>query len=430
MNKNTDQLTSEQDRVQWLFMDLNSYFASVEQQEDPYLRGKPVAVVPMDTPHTCAIAASYEAKAYGIKTGTIIRDAKKMCPNLICVVARHDKYVEYHHRILDEVIKHVPINKIWSVDELSSKLPARLQPVQEAVAAAQRLKQGIRDNVGIALGCSVGLAPNSFLAKVAAEMQKPDGLVVLRKCDLPGPLLDLKLSDLPGIGHNMEIRLHHAGIKTMKDFWDLSPKHARRIWRSVIGERFWYNVHGIEVPDIETNTSVIGHSRVLDPNLRQAEQARLVVRRLTVKAATRLRRKGFFAKRIYLKFRTTDERRFGSEERLPPSQDNQTFLKAIDTLWESLVHGHNVKSMKKVSITLYDLCEKEEITPDLFDFAGENTQIQEKKRSETLSAVMDGLNAKYGAEALQWGISPQTKGGYVGTKIAFSRIPDREEFNE
>ena len=90
--------------LKWLFLDLNSYFASVEQQENPKLRGKPVAVVPMDTDSTCAIAASYEAKAYGIKTQTRIYEAKKMCPELQCVTAKHDLYVSYHHKIIDEII--------------------------------------------------------------------------------------------------------------------------------------------------------------------------------------------------------------------------------------------------------------------------------------------------------------------------------------
>src|SRR5579871_2157339 len=87
----------------WLYIDFNSYFASVEQQLQPRLRGKPVAVVPVATDSTCAIAASYEAKAYGVKTGTPIYEAKKMCPGLICVLAQHERYVDYHHRILDEV---------------------------------------------------------------------------------------------------------------------------------------------------------------------------------------------------------------------------------------------------------------------------------------------------------------------------------------
>ena len=99
-----------------LFLDLNSYFASVEQNERPSLRGRPVAVVPMMTDATCAIAASYEAKAYGVKTGTKIYDAKKMCPQLVCVLARHDVYVDYHHRVRAATEKHIPITKFWSID--------------------------------------------------------------------------------------------------------------------------------------------------------------------------------------------------------------------------------------------------------------------------------------------------------------------------
>src|SRR5690554_8020124 len=93
--------------LKWLFFDLNSYFASVEQQDRPELRGKPVAVVPMKTNSTCAIAASYEAKAYGVKTGTMIYEARKMCPGLICVEARHNVYVDYHKRIFGEVENHL-----------------------------------------------------------------------------------------------------------------------------------------------------------------------------------------------------------------------------------------------------------------------------------------------------------------------------------
>lgn len=172
-------------RAEMAVLDLNSYFASVEQQERPHLRGKPVAVVPMETDYTCAIAASYEAKAYGIKTGTMIRDAKRMCPNLTCVLARHDKYVEYHHKIVDEIALHAPINKIWSIDELSSRLPPSRRSVEAATDLALRIKAGIRRNVGPAITCSIGVAPNTLLAKIAGDMKKPDGLTILRQEDLP-----------------------------------------------------------------------------------------------------------------------------------------------------------------------------------------------------------------------------------------------------
>ncbi|HOO50458.1 MAG TPA: impB/mucB/samB family protein, partial [Alphaproteobacteria bacterium] len=112
-----------QNAYKWLFLDLNSYFASVEQQLNPAIHNKPVAVVPLLSDSTCAIAASYEAKRLGIKTGTKIYDAKKLCPDLVCVLAKHDHYVTYHHKILDEIIRHTPIDKVCSIDELSSRLP-------------------------------------------------------------------------------------------------------------------------------------------------------------------------------------------------------------------------------------------------------------------------------------------------------------------
>src|SRR5271155_2607639 len=108
--------------LRWLYVDFNSYFASVEQQLRPVLRGKPVAVVPVETDSTCAIAASYEAKAFGVKTGTRIYEAKKMCPGLICVLAQHERYVDYHHRILVEVDKHIPVTAVCSIDEVACRL--------------------------------------------------------------------------------------------------------------------------------------------------------------------------------------------------------------------------------------------------------------------------------------------------------------------
>ena len=140
--------TPNQNSYQWLFLDLNSYFASVEQQDRPALRGKPIAITPLQSDSTCAIAASYEAKKFGIKTGTKIYEARRLCPDLICVPARHQIYVDYHHKVLEEVVKHTPINKIWSIDELSSKLPPNKQTKEAASSVAARIKAGLAQNVG------------------------------------------------------------------------------------------------------------------------------------------------------------------------------------------------------------------------------------------------------------------------------------------
>ena len=120
-----------------LFIDFNSYFASVEQQLVPELRGRPIAVVPVMTDSTCAIAASYEAKAFGVKTGTGIREAKQMCPGLVCVKARHDAYVYYHDLLKKEIDRHIPILSVESIDEMACELYGAYHAPDRAVELAQ-----------------------------------------------------------------------------------------------------------------------------------------------------------------------------------------------------------------------------------------------------------------------------------------------------
>ena len=412
--------------LQWLFFDLNSYFASVEQQDRPELRNKPIAIVPSDTDATCAIAASYEAKAYGIKTGTKIYDAKKMCPDLICVLARHDKYVEYHHRIFDEVGNHIPITKVCSVDEAACALMKNERHPDTAQSIARRIKKGLKQNIGEYVRCSIGIAPNMFLAKTATDMQKPDGLVVLHPHNFHEKLFKLKLRDLCGIGLNIERRLNRAGIQTVEQFWNLNPKHARKIWGSVAGEKFWYSLHGYDIPDIPTKKSVVGHSRVLDPLHRPSDIAYNIARELTLKACTRLRRYELYARKLSLSVRTTERLCWGDELTFSPSHDNFTITKALEEMWRRMQLDTKKSNLLKISVTLYDLHKGQDVTLDLFETAG----VETKTKNTELSQAMDTLNKRYGAGAVSLGSCPKTSAGFVGTKIAFTRVPEKVEFSE
>ena len=195
-------------RVAWLFLDLNSYFASVEQELQPRLRGRPVAVVPLLADTTCCIAASYEAKAFGVRTGTTVGDAKRMCKGIELIEARHEVYVEYHHKIIEAVETCVPVSAVMSIDEMACRLIGREQPLLASLDLARRVKQAVRDRAGSTLRCSVGLAPNRYLAKIASDMEKPDGLVALTPDILHAALSGLTPRDLPGVGARMERRLH------------------------------------------------------------------------------------------------------------------------------------------------------------------------------------------------------------------------------
>src|ERR1035437_9804418 len=299
--------------LRWLYVDFNSYFASVEQQLNPRLRGKPIAIIPVETDATCAIAASYEAKAFGIKTGTPIYEAKKMCPGLICVLAQHEHYVEFHERLLDEIDHHIPVTDVCSIDEMACRLMNNEISVARSTEIAQSIKAGIVKNIGEYVRCSIGIAPSKYLAKVATDMKKPDGLTILQPSNMQDRLLELQLRDLPGIGPNMEQRLNHAGIYDMKKLFSMQPKHMRAVWGSLWGEKMWYYLSGYEIPDQETTRSSIGHSHVLAPEMRPPAQAWHIARRLTVKATARLRRMDYYAGAFSVSIRLENGSRFGLE---------------------------------------------------------------------------------------------------------------------
>jgi DNA polymerase-4 len=297
---------------------------------------------------------------------------------------------------------------------------------------AERIKAGLRQNVGTHITCSIGVAPNTLLAKMAADMKKPDGLTILRQEDLPGPLLDLPLTDIPGVGENMHRRLQRARIRTMADLWATAPKHARKIWASVQGERLWYWLHGYDFEGPPTHPVMIGHSRMLDPALRPQAQARLMARRLMTKATYRLRRAGYFACGVGLSTRSIHGLRWAGEQRIAPARDPLTFLNILENLWAGMrndlaPHAASGLSLKKVSVVLTGLKQAHDITDDLLIASSPKAVLDLKKR-EALAAALDHLQTKYRRETVCLGVPPKTLGGHVGTKIAFARVPDAEEF--
>ena len=215
--------------LRYLYVDMNSYFASVEQQLRPELRNRPVAVVPVVAETTCCIAASYEAKAFGVKTGTGVAEARQLCPGIRFVEARPREYVQMHHRLVDAVDSCVPVHAVKSIDEMICGLAREHREPEGGIRLGQEVKAAIRRAVGEHVRCSIGLAPNRTLAKIAADMQKPDGLTVIRTAELPARLFPLALRDLPGIGPRMERRLLSHGITTVEQFCRLSVERLSRI---------------------------------------------------------------------------------------------------------------------------------------------------------------------------------------------------------
>jgi len=392
-----------------LFVDMNAYFASVEQQERPELRGKPVAVVPIMTDSTCCIAASYEAKRYGIQTGMLVGKARRMCPKLRIIQARPEVYVRFHHAIVASVESCLPVHNVHSVDEMSCRLMGVEKQPQQAVAIARRIKQALRRDLGDYMRCSVGLGPNRLLAKTACGMHKPDGLVVITRKELPDRLYSLEPIDLPGIGPRMQERLSRSGIRTVRQLCALSEKEMHRIWQGVLGRFWWHWLRGHDLPDIPTHRRTVGHSHMLPPDLRNFTDARAVLVRLIHRAAARLRSIHYWARQMMVYVLFLPQGEWKSRAGLGLCQDTLTMLETFSALWE-----HCPKETPfQVGVTLFDLVANVNAPWPLFE--------PERRRVE-LARTMDILNTRYGAGTVYWGGMHGVRDS-APRRIAFTHIP-------
>jgi DNA polymerase IV len=426
------------DRFVFLHIDLNSFFASVEQQLHPEYRGKPLAVVPTMADTTCCIAASYEAKAFKVKTGTQVGEAKKLCPGIILIAGNHADYAKYSHDISRAVELACPVSHNPSIDEMVCQLMGREQEPPRARKIALEIKESIYKNVGVALRCSIGMAPNRYLAKIASDMQKPDGLIGLLPSQLPRAIAHLDLRDLPGIGARTEARLNRKGITTMEQLLALDRNGMRMLFDSVWGDRMYHWLRGAQTEDLTGNNvsqaevqKSLGHSHVLAPEHRSPEGSWAVAHKLLHKAAMRLRMEHFYTGSLAVTIRyqlTRDQAErmkskkhysgikhsgWGMEARFRDCQDTLTLLEILRSLWAQRPQGLEFQKPFFVGITLRNLIPEDEHQAELF--ADPNNRAD-------LSATMDKLNLKYGHTTLHFaGMLPARES--APTRIAFTQIP-------
>ena len=425
------------DLFAFLHIDLNSFFASVEQELHPEYRGKPLGVVGTMADTGALIAASYEAKALGVKTLTKVGEAKKLIPGIILVDGSHTVYSEFSHKIAAAVERCCPVAHTPSIDEMVCQLMGRERQPPAARQIALAIKQAIKDDVGSTLRCSIGMAPNRYLAKIASDMQKPDGLIGLLPSQLPRAISHLELRDLPGVGAKTEIRLNAKGIHTMPELLALDRNAMHSLWDSVWGDRLYHWLRGGETGDDGAPVASdiqksLGHSHVLGPEHRSPEGSWAVAHKLLHKAAMRLRMEKFHTTSlsVTIKYKLSRDQAaraeklrkhssgiqhaaWGMEARFRPCQDTLTLLQALQGIWKQSPSGPENQQPFFVGVTLRNLIPDNEVPVMLFEEPGNRNQ---------LSATMDKLNLKYGHTTLHFaGMLPARES--APTRIAFTQIP-------
>ncbi|MCW8964578.1 MAG: DNA polymerase, partial [Gammaproteobacteria bacterium] len=350
-------------KLKWLFLDMNSFFASVEQQLRPELRAQPVGVVPVMADSSCCIAASYEAKGHGIKTGTRVSEAKERCPGIRLVQARPAEYIKVHEAIVSAVDSVLPVHKVHSIDEMACKLTGSQCHEDSAIALGRQAKRAIQQQVGDQLKSSVGIASNRFLAKIASNLQKPDGLSMITADDLPEVLYSMALDDLTGIGKGMLKRLNAQGIQTVEQLYGLSSERLRKVWGGIAGEWWWYALRGHDLPEPESKRRTVGHSHVLSPEFRTQQGARAVMVKLIHKAAARLRKLGYYSGEISIVLRYPRQDGWQVKQVMEPCQDTQSLLAIFDGLWKQ---RPTTMAPLSVGVTLSKLVPESSMSLSLF----------------------------------------------------------------
>lgn len=386
-----------------LHVDMDAFYASVEQRDCPELLGKPVIVGGRPESRGVVAACSYEARKFGIHSAMPCAQALKLCPTAIFIPPRMVRYREVSAQVIDILESFTPIIQKISIDEAFLDVSGTRRLYPDATALARELKRVIREK--LRLNASVGVARNKFLAKLASDLEKPNGLTVVPERD--GELLQF-LAPLPvgsiwGVGDVLKSRLHNAGIRTFGDIQKLSKSEVLRIPGNSMGEMLWCLAHGIDTREVEVDRAgkSISSESTFTNDLFDRQEIQSVIVRQAEDAARRLRASGQYASTVQIKIRFTNFKTITRQVSVAPAtcSDGDIIREAIGLL-------KNVKLEQGVRLTGVGVAK-------LTDDAGASSDVQlslfgdnvgdAKADQGKLDAAVDVLREKYGKDSLKRG---------------------------
>jgi len=389
-----------------LHLDINSAFASLEQQANPLLRGVPTVVAAYNKPFGCILAASYEAKLWKVKTGMTVEEGRALCPFLAVRQADPAKYRYIHRAIHTLLLSYSDLVIPKSIDEFLVDLsPSHTPAIQTPVSLAGSIQQAIRSQIGDWIRVSAGLGPNRFLAKLASDL-KSDTPFTLNHTNLLKVYTNLSLPDLPGINLRLTKRLQEQGIFTPLAFLDAEPHLLKAAFRSVLSRDWYLRLRGWEVDNFLTRRRTFGQSYVL-PHPMNKTQWFPILGKLIDKAAVRMRQAGYAAcgAHLYLRFQDRTSFSRGHTQAHPFFHNSD-----LTSLFDYLLPPHPAL-VKHLAITLFNLAPLKILQCSLF---------QDTPRLYHLTQAVDSINHRFGAYTLHLANMLGTE-SYVHDAIAFGK---------
>ncbi len=374
-----------------LHLDMDAFFISVEQRDDPSLKGKPAAVCG-SLSRSVVTSATYEARSYGVHAGMSIQEAKRRCPCLILVKGDHSKYTQTSARIFSILKEYTPLVEVASIDEAYLDITGSLLLFDSPLNIARLIKNRIRKEEN--LTCSIGIAPNKLLAKLGSRLEKPDGLVLIEKERVPEILEDLPVERLHGIGPKLARALKSINIFTCGQLGRYPVSFLIKRF-GAIGQRLHEMGQGLDdrpvLPfDEEEEAKSIGHSVTLEEDTSDPDRVRKVLLLLSERVSRRMRREGYYGSRVVLTIRYANFYTFSKQKTLSRWVNNgKEIFHASLELFESLTHPEPIRLL---GVTV-SLLRREWYQLSLFE---------RRDKEDNLLKAMDKLNERLGDWTLTW----------------------------
>jgi DNA polymerase-4 len=374
-----------------LLIDMDSFFASVEQQTNPLLRGKPIAVIG-SAKRTVVTTASYEARAFGVKTGMNMWEAKKLCRHLIFVVGNNEKYAHTCEKLAKIYSKYTPKVEIYSIDEAFLDITSSCKLIGSPLEIGGNIKDKIKQQFG--LNASVGIGPNKLIAKLASDLSKPDGLLWIRTEDIPGTLENLPVDELWGIGKKLSEKLNSLGIYTCGELGRTCASFLRSRF-GIIGERLKLMGMGIDhSPVVCTQHEVksIGHSMTLPRDIWQRRDIDAYMLKLSEMVGRRARKHKLMgnAVSVIIRYRSFETFSRQSKTGMHTNDTHNIYNNAM-----RIIKGLKLKdSIRLLGVSLFGLTESEK--------PAQLPLLREYARRQDLLQAMDRINDRYGDLTVSW----------------------------